>query len=687
VFGDLISVKTGQDNMAQLTNSLLSHLLLSCVLFLSVFAAKPMPAQTDSVSYFEQKLEVKHSGKSMINSALGLVRAYQGRADIKKALMNARLAADEARRIGDSVSLGDTYISMSRMYQAVGEKTKALDYCLKAEKLLDGHPDRLPIVTLHKGELFYFSQDYKNAKVLFKLACIRAEARKDYFIEILAFIDIGNIYFAESKYDSALYSYKKCQSIPFDLDSIRTQILLSDIGNVYEEMKDLDEGERYLKKALALAERNKMKMAMPILYYNIAGVAFSKKHMKEAISNLRASISTGIQINDGRNLIYCYKLKARVDSALGLKDSVIADNYHYITINDSLNNATLFNKMAEMQARYDVDKKDIEIKLLNKDKDILNRDRALLDEKIRRQRIVTILVVVGLLIFCILSVFLFRNVIARKKANALLEIQNAEIEDKRKLLAEKNEKINDSITYAKRIQEAILPATLFDPEEVKEYFVFFKPKDIVSGDFYWRFRTGDEVFFALIDCTGHGVPGAMMSILGYDLLEYAVKEKGLREPAEILNVINARIIETLYKSNPTGAKDGMDLTLARLNLKTQELVYSGAKNDLLLISAGECIVLRVDKQSIGYNCLVPFTQASIHLKKTDRVYLFTDGFASQKGGRDGKKYMQSKFRDWLTANHTLPFEEQHSRLEEEFNSWKASFQQRDDVLVAGFCCG
>jgi len=214
--------------------------------------------------------------------------------------------------------------------------------------------------------------------------------------------------------------------------------------------------------------------------------------------------------------------------------------------------------------------------------------------------------------------------------------------------------------------------------------VLYLPKDIVSGDFYWRHQEGRELFFAAVDCTGHGVPGAMMSMLGYDLLEYAVKDKGLREPEEILHLLNRQIIEKLNGGNSDTSTDGMDLTLCRLNLDTLQLVYAGAKNDLFVISDNELQVLRVTKCAIGYSLQTVYTQATRSLKKNDEIFLLTDGYSDQKGGPQKKKFMLRKLKTLLMELSSLTCKDQQQKLLAEFEQWKGSAPQKDDILFVGF---
>jgi ligand-binding sensor domain-containing protein/serine phosphatase RsbU (regulator of sigma subunit) len=275
----------------------------------------------------------------------------------------------------------------------------------------------------------------------------------------------------------------------------------------------------------------------------------------------------------------------------------------------------------------------------------------------------------------------------RKERNILenkVGIRTAEVIAQKEIVERKQTEILASIEYAKRIQQAILPEELFLPEEVSDSFVLDMPRDVIGGDFYYRCESDNYMFYAIVDCTGHGVPGAMMSILAYDTLEYALKDKGITEPGLILNAVNAKIIEKLSSGTELGTKDGMDITLCRLHKKTGELCYAGARNDLYIFAEGELHRMRVDRISIGYFSDALYTQHSLLLQKGDVVYLFTDGYCDQQGGARGKKYLSGRFRTFLKDISGLPCEEQKRQIELEFLEWKGSHVQRDDILIVGF---
>ncbi|MGB0881737.1 MAG: SpoIIE family protein phosphatase [Vicingaceae bacterium] len=270
--------------------------------------------------------------------------------------------------------------------------------------------------------------------------------------------------------------------------------------------------------------------------------------------------------------------------------------------------------------------------------------------------------------------------------------RTAEVVEKQKEVELQNEKISelyeevtDSIKYAKGLQEAILPPQEFVERSMPDSFILYKPKDIVSGDFYWVEEKNDKVYFAAVDCTGHGVPGAFMSIVGYNALNEALRTND--DPASILDGLNKGISKTLH-NNAMGSttKDGMDLALCCYDKKTKELQYAGAYNPLYLIRGGEVNQIKADKFAIGGYYEDPskkYTNHTIQLEKDDYVYVFSDGYADQFGGPKGKKFMYKRFRDHLLALKGKEMDDQKIYLDKTLEDWKGPLEQIDDILVIG----
>jgi len=281
-----------------------------------------------------------------------------------------------------------------------------------------------------------------------------------------------------------------------------------------------------------------------------------------------------------------------------------------------------------------------------------------------------------------------------------IEEQRDEIEKQRDVAArqrdqisEQKKEITDSIHYARRIQKAVMPASEIIKQKVAEHFVLFKPKDIVSGDFFWASNVDDKLIIVAADCTGHGVPGAFMSMLGISFLNRIVSEKGISKPHEILNRLRQNIINSLHQKGAEGeAKDGMDATLCTLDITNSKLYFAGANNPLLFVRNGEIETYKADKMPIAiYDNLSSFTTTEIDVQKGDCFYLFSDGYIDQFGGAKGKRFKTPQFRDLLTQNSHLPMTEIQLLLNNTIEEWKSftdpdtgkPFEQTDDILVIG----
>jgi serine phosphatase RsbU (regulator of sigma subunit) len=286
----------------------------------------------------------------------------------------------------------------------------------------------------------------------------------------------------------------------------------------------------------------------------------------------------------------------------------------------------------------------------------------------------------GFVAVLVLTFWAFKNAKRVKNANTIIQKQKERVE-------EKNRDITDSINYAKRIQEAILPSNEALMQFLPNSFILYKPKDIVAGDFYWMQEIEGNLLIAVADCTGHGVPGAMVSVVCNNALNRSVREFGLTSPSDILNKTRELVIETFDKS-VNNVRDGMDIALCSIDQDKQEITFSGANNGLYIVRKGELIECKPNKQPIGnYEHTKPFGEEKIVVEEGDYYYLSTDGFADQFGGENGKKYKYGPFKRFITSMATNDAKMQGKNLEAEFNRWKGNHEQLDDICVLGFKVG
>ena len=293
----------------------------------------------------------------------------------------------------------------------------------------------------------------------------------------------------------------------------------------------------------------------------------------------------------------------------------------------------------------------------------------------------------------IFSVFMIRGRyrLTFKEIQSRLELAKSKqlIEKKHEEVVNQKQEITDSINYARSIQRSLIPSEEVFNAHFKDSFVFFQPKDIVSGDFYWVYEKNNLIFYATGDCTGHGVPGGFMTMLGISYLDDIIEVKQVIDPAQILNLMRDKIISTLKQNGNFGEnKDGMDITVCCIDKANKELTYASANNSLYIVRATgkekELFVYKADKQPCGfYHDYKSFNTHSVNLKGGDCIYTFSDGYPDQFGGPNGKKFMHKQFKETLMQNSHLNFTEQKSAIANIINAWKGEKEQVDDILVIG----
>ncbi len=279
------------------------------------------------------------------------------------------------------------------------------------------------------------------------------------------------------------------------------------------------------------------------------------------------------------------------------------------------------------------------------------------------------------------------------KDQIIQEFASEMIEQKKELI-QKNSQITDSIKYAQTIQQAILTSHEYFTSVFSDHFVYYQPKDIVSGDFYWAFKTKtNKIYWCTADCTGHGVPGAFMTMIGNSLLNEIIIENEVEETNIILDKLRESVIKTLNKSvDITSIADrnsnGMDIALCCWDLTTNELTFSGAHSSVIIIRNGELIQLKGDRQPIGlHRKMDPFNVIHFQLEHGDRLYTSSDGYTDQLGGPEYKRYSFTQLKTLLLAIANLQMEEQKEELSKHHAAWKGAFDQIDDIVVVGVLVG
>ncbi|OFY85505.1 MAG: hypothetical protein A3F72_10045 [Bacteroidetes bacterium RIFCSPLOWO2_12_FULL_35_15] len=449
---------------------------------------------------------------------------------------------------------------------------------------------------------------------------------------------------------------------------------------------------KYASEAIEINNElgNKSDMTYGILA--IAKIYISQKQYEKAIEKLKEALALSNEIKAQKQLSQAYLMSSEVYFEMGNYKQAYESHQKYSNLKDSMFSKESTGQIAEMNTKYETDKKNREIELLKKEKEI-----QLLNQEMVNGRNIFIRnsLIGGCILVLIIVVILFNRNKVKQKANNILaeknkniEEQKEEIELKNGELALKNKEITSSIIYAKNIQNAILPPDSKIQKLLPDSFVLYKPKDIVSGDFYWIEELGNQVLVAAADCTGHGVPGAFMSIVGNNLLQQAINVYGLSKPFLILNNLNKNISKMLNQSEETiiSVKDGMDIALLSIDKETKQIEFAGAFNPLWIIRNKQLIEIKANKHPVGafiYEELKQFTPHIVETQPGDILYIFTDGYADQFGGPKGKKYKYKPLQELLIAINEIPMSKQKEVLNSTIEDWKGDLEQVDDILIIG----
>lgn len=529
------------------------------------------------------------------------------------------------------------------------------------------------------GNIYYFTKRNDAAETFYAQALEKYKELNDNAGLAKQYGNLGLIFIKKNDTLRAVeYSEKSLEYnlLAGSLPGIATSYV--NLAYAYEISEQYDKALKSAQRALEIREQTGDKKGVAIATIMLGNIYYKKADYVKAIEFLEKgkelAEDLGLVVYRQETLEYL----ARSYLVTGRKKK--AEQYFQMVaqIDDSLYNAKITDRIAEMETEYKTKEKDAQIQI--QELTLKRRSTYLWGAAVA---IVLLWIILGI------SYFAYKN---KVKTNALLEKQNIEINRQKK-------EITDSINYAETIQRAILPKEKQLQNNLPESFVIFKPKDIVSGDFYWTFFSGNEeqvtkdkekqhlspvIYFAAVDCTGHGVPGAFMSIIGHNSLNRAVKDFKLTRPSEILDKLVELVTEALREENQGEVKDGMDIALCRFHKTEMRLEYAGAYNPLYLVRNNQLTEYKADRQPIGaFEKRKPFTNHEIVLQKGDCIYVFSDGFSDQFGGEKGKKLGSKRFKELLLSVAGLPVEQQFSRLQREFDNWKGEHEQTDDVTLIG----
>jgi serine phosphatase RsbU (regulator of sigma subunit) len=580
------------------------------------------------------------------------------------------------------------HLNVGLLYFDKGQYEKALNQFIAAENVAENLSDKkaLAAVMQNIGIVYQTQAFYDKALVNYISALNNFKEINDRSSTASVYTSMGSLYYELKDNEKALDYFMKSLAIMEELnDKKGIADGLNNTAMIYEEMKNYSKAMEYHRKSLRLSREQSNLRSVSTSLYNIALIYNSLHDNDNAIKYIDSA--SAIATTEG----YFEFLKEYYStlSEIFYKKNDFKTALHYYTLlsvlKDTLVNQDRNKQIVEMSTKYQTEKKE-------KENQILKQQNDLQDMSINRQKVINYSVTVGLILVLILAFYIFRGYRQKQKANALLEkkqveiiVKNEELEFANRVIKDKNKDITDSIRYAKRLQTAILKPENTLGSYFDDGFIFFRPKDIVSGDFYWFEKFGNLTLVAAADCTGHGVPGAFMSIIGCNLLSQTVNEHAITRPAAILNSVNKGLSKVLQQRNEeVSVKDGMDIALCVFNSDKMFLEYSGAFNPMWLVRNGVLMEFKGDKFPVGAfvdNEVRIFKNHEMPVEKGDQVYLFSDGFADQFGGPAGKKIKYKTLQKLIIENYAKPSSVQKEIFEQAFIEWMGDLEQVDDVLL------
>jgi serine phosphatase RsbU (regulator of sigma subunit) len=639
----------------------------------------------------------------------------------------------------------DTTITRSKHIQVkllsdIAEQHRQVDeicaHCLQQLKLELSTEEKEVYQYVYRYSLFFDGPNYKRqgnygeaSEVLHK-ALLFTETETDIgtFPEVL--IALGNLYSEQDDNDQAMHHYELARiaavkqgqrreeaaslinlgSATEDNDSLETDYYLrgiaickeigeitfqanalSNLGGLYGNNGDLDRALQCFLGALELNKQMKDPSKSIVTLFNIGFLHSLQNRPQEAIKHYLQSLALARRYDELLRVQRAADALYEIYEQIGDHKKALEMHVLYVASRDSIESASNKKAVAKQEIKYAYDKKAYQDSLTNAETKKVQDALLLASEAEGQQQEQLSYFLYGIAgIAMLLAAFIFNRFRLASKQKNIIEAQKQQVDNAFERLEEKNREVTDSIMYAKRIQGATLPADSFLARWQESMFVLYKPKDIVAGDFYWLEIVNKQILFAAADCTGHGVPGAMVSVLCNNALNRAVREYNLTDPGLILDKTR-EIITGGFERSDEDVKDGMDIAICALATYEDDqknvrsvLKYAGAHNPLWIVRNGEVIETKADKQPIGkFERETPFTTHTFELEPNDTFYIFSDGYVDQFGGEKGKKLKAKAFREILVSIQEMSMEDQKIFLDQKFEEWRGGLEQVDDICVIG----
>ncbi|OFY25805.1 MAG: hypothetical protein A2309_09885 [Bacteroidetes bacterium RIFOXYB2_FULL_35_7] len=650
--------------------------------------------------FLAQKIAYKR-GTAICYNNIGNVHNIQG--SYLDAIEYYQKSIDINEELGDKKSVAHCYGNIGIIYKEQGNYPKAIEYYQQSLKKDEELGDKKGMAQCfgNIGIVYYNQGNFSKAIEYMQKDMEIAEELRDNKGMASCYNNLGVIYIEQKKYSKALEYYQMSLKISEKSgDKKGIAQCYGNFGIAYYAQGNYPNALKYYQQALAIFEELGNKGGITITLGNIASSYNKLKKYNNAIEYAEKSLKIAKEIGSLDDEMIAFENLAEAYDSLGNTKKELIYYKLFTMAKDSLFNEEKHKQITKMEAIYQTEKKQKEIELKN-------TQLAKKEVEVKQQKTQKFAFIGSFILMLILSVVIFKSYRDKKKANILLTEQKHEIEEKNEELNQQNaelaaqrdyiaqihENITESIRYAERIQKAVLPDEQYIKNRIQnDFFILFKPKDIVSGDFYFVEQRKNKLLIAVADCTGHGVPGAFMSMLGISFLNEIIAKEGVQSASHVLDELRNYVIHSLQQKGIMGEqKDGMDIAFVALNINTNELQFAGANNPIYLIHTNtnnELTEIKGDKMPVAiHDSMNNFTNQIIQLQKGDIFYLMSDGYKDQFGGSKGKKFLSNNLKQLLCEHCIKSMNEQKEVLDNTIENWKTGYEikyeQTDDITVFG----
>ena len=566
--------------------------------------------------------------------------------------------------------------NLARIFFNIGNYSRTLEYFFEVLSIAEEQGDRFnQSVTLNNiGIVYSENGQLEKALEYYDRSLIIKEALGSQQAVANTLSNIGLIHDELGNYDAGFNAFTKAYNIDKKRQNIRGMFVsLNNLGQNFLKRGMYDSALVYFNRSQDLGAGIDNDYDKAHLLNNTAAAYLGKGESVNAEKYYQQAAGIGNRINARLRLKESYLGLSGVYDAMGDYGKSLEFYKNYELLKDSIFNQENLRKIHEIEADYKIRKKESEINLTKKESEIQGLRQS-------QTRLIAYLLISCLFLFGTLIFVLYKRNQFKIKANKDLELKNNEI-------LSKNIDMMDSISYAKSIQESLLP----DPEIMSSFFtqsfIYYKARDVINGDFFWLSDEEDFLIFAVVDCTGHGVPGALITVMGNSLLNQVVNEKRVLYPSEILTELNYRVLNTLNQENyKVNNNEGMDIAIGRFDKGSMKLSFAGAKRPLYYFRNNHLNIIKGDQHSVGgtyYPRDRNYKEHEIYLDKNDSFYVFSDGYTDQFGGENNKKLLPGRFKDLLYEIQGEHMDKQREILDRKFRYWKGENDQTDDILVMG----